>query len=69
MARQALTDPVDSDTRASRTDRTKLSISEDGLFGYNTESIIQYLRICHDYVRDNENLDAPGLATRAASRP
>jgi hypothetical protein len=48
--------------------RTKLSISEDGQFGYNIESITQYLRICHDYVRSDENLDAVGVRFGYKSR-
>jgi len=37
--------------------RTQLSISEDGEFGYNRSSIDLYLRICHDYLRKQESLD------------
>ncbi len=40
--------------------RTKLSISDDGEFGYNIGSITQYLRICHDFVRGSESLDMIG---------
>lgn len=48
--------------------RTKLSISEDGQFGYNVESITQYLRICHDYARGDESLDSVGAKFGYKSR-
>jgi hypothetical protein len=37
--------------------RTKLSISDDGEFGFNISDITMYLQICHDYVRGTESLD------------
>jgi len=37
--------------------RTLLSISEDGEFGYNRSSIDLYLLICHDHIRHAESLD------------
>jgi hypothetical protein len=35
-----------------RWERTRLSISENGQFGYNRQAISDYLRICHGFVRD-----------------
>ena len=32
-------------------ERTRLSISDGGEYGYNREAITNYLRICHGYVR------------------
>jgi hypothetical protein len=48
--------------------RTKLSISDDGEFGYNIGSITQYLRICHDFVRGPESLDMIGAKFGYKSR-
>jgi hypothetical protein len=47
--------------------RDSLSVSADGLFGYNTESMKQYLRVCHDYVGD-EDLDKVGARFGYRSR-
>ena len=49
--------------------RTKLSISDDGQFGYNITSITQYLRICHDFTRTgSESLDMIGAKFGYSSR-
>ena len=49
--------------------RTKLSISDDGEFGYNIMSITQYLRICHDFTRTGqESLDMIGAKFGYKSR-
>jgi hypothetical protein len=54
---------------AAKWTRTKLSISEDGQFGYNISSITQYLRICHDFVRTGqESLDMVGAKFGYKSR-
>ena len=47
--------------------RDRLSVSADGLYGYNTESMKQYLRICHDYTGD-EDLDNVGARFGYRSR-
>jgi hypothetical protein len=48
--------------------RTKLSISEDGVYGYNVASVRQYLRICHDYAGGNESFDVIGARFGYGSR-
>lgn len=41
----------------NRWQRTRLSISSDGVFGYNSGLIARYLRICHDKLRSPQDLD------------
>lgn len=41
----------------NRWQRTRLSISSDGVFGYNSGLIARYLRICHDKVSGPKDLD------------
>ncbi|UWU92685.1 hypothetical protein [Bradyrhizobium sp. CB1015] len=41
----------------NRWQRTRLSISSDGVFKYNSGLIARYLRICHDKVRGPGDLD------------
>jgi hypothetical protein len=48
--------------------RTRLSISKNGLFGYNTSAIILYLRICHDYAWDEESVSLDTVGARFGYR-
>lgn len=42
---------IASKNEKGKWERTRLSISDDGEYGYNREAITNYLRICHGYVR------------------
>lgn len=48
--------------------RTRLSISDDGEYGFNRSAITMYLVICHNYVRRSESLDIIGAKFGYRSR-